>query len=146
MTCKGEFTGAVIAWMKNVESKYPTYTAFTRDVNLSVENGKTDSLKVGSVVKRELTVAAAISGVILGSPINGAGRPFESLQKSRRDHQPTNRRNNSRPKFLEYKPRSFPGSHALSPAPSLRMTRVGKAAVVHESFFQNSSRFFVAKS
>lgn len=80
---KGEFTPAVVAWIKNVEAKYPAYTAFTRDVDLSVENGKTDALKVGSVVKRELTVAAALSGVILGSPINGGGRPFESLRSAR---------------------------------------------------------------
>ena len=40
------------------------------------------ALKVGSVLKRELTVAAALSGVILGSPINSSGRPFESLRSS----------------------------------------------------------------
>ncbi len=77
---KGEFTPAVVAWIKNVESRYPAYTAFTRDVNLGIETGKTDTLKVGSVVKRELTVAAALSGVILGSPINSGGRPFESFR------------------------------------------------------------------
>ena len=44
---KGEFTPAVVAWIKTVNAKYPTYTAFTRDVDLSAENGKTDALKVG---------------------------------------------------------------------------------------------------
>ena len=78
----GEYTPAVEVWMKNVQSKYTAYTAFTRDVDLSVEKGQSDSLKVGSVIKRELTVAAALSGVILGSPINSRGRPFESLQNS----------------------------------------------------------------
>ena len=77
---KGEYTPAVDTWIKDVEMKYPAYTAFMRNVNLAVEEGKTEKLKVGAVIKRELTVAAALSGVILGSPINSSARPFESLQ------------------------------------------------------------------
>jgi hypothetical protein len=79
---KGEYTPTVDVWTKNVQLKYPAYIAFTRDVDLSMEKGKSDSLKVGSVIRRELTVAAALSGVILGSPINSRGRAFESLQNS----------------------------------------------------------------
>jgi len=77
---KGEFTSAVMEWIKDIDAKYPAYTAYTRDVDLSIEKGKTEALKVGSVIKRELTVAAALSGVILGSPISGHNRPFETLR------------------------------------------------------------------
>ena len=37
---KGEYTPAVEAWIQNVQSKYPAYTAFTRDVDLSIEKGR----------------------------------------------------------------------------------------------------------
>ncbi len=77
---KGEYTPAVETWIKDVEKKYPAYTAFMRNVNLAIEQGETEKLKVGAVIKRELTVAAALTGVILGSPINSSARPFESLQ------------------------------------------------------------------
>ncbi len=48
---KGDYTRAVDAWIKDVQAKYPAYIAFIRDVDLSVEKGKSDSLKVGSVIK-----------------------------------------------------------------------------------------------
>ena len=105
---KSEFTPAVAAWIKTVNAKYPAYTAFTRDVYLSAENGKTDALKVGSVLKRELTVAAALSGVILGSPIDSSGRPFESLRSSGTS---INRQSGSVPNdrgFLDTHPAPFP--------------------------------------
>jgi len=66
---KGEYSEAVQAWLKDVQTKYPAYVAFGRDVDLDREIGKTDMLKVGAVIKRELTVAAALSGVVIG----GAG-------------------------------------------------------------------------
>lgn len=105
---KGEFTPAVAAWIKTVDAEYPTYTAFTREVYLNAENGKTDALKVGSVLKRELTVAAALSGVILGSPINNRDRPFESLRSSNAS---ISRQTGSLPNdrsFLNTSPAPFP--------------------------------------
>jgi hypothetical protein len=80
---KGEYTPAVEAWVKDVQVKYRAYTAFIRDVDLGVEKGKTDSLKVGAVITRELSVAAALSGVIVGSPISSYGRQVQRLQNQR---------------------------------------------------------------
>ena len=105
---RGEFSAAVVAWIKNVDAKYPAYIAYSRDVNLGVEEGKTDSLKVGAVIKRELTVAAALSGVMLGSPINSRGRPFESLRNAGTG---TNRHSgplSSDRSFLQARPAPFP--------------------------------------
>jgi hypothetical protein len=63
---KNEYTPAAQAWLKNVQTKYPAYVAFERDVRLDREQGKTESLKVGAVIKRELMVAAALSGIEIG--------------------------------------------------------------------------------
>jgi hypothetical protein len=104
----GEFTPAAAAWIKSVNANYPAYTAFPRDVYLSAENGKTDALKVGSVLKRELTVAAALSGVILGSPINSVARPFESIRNSSASiNRQTGSMSNDR-SFLNTSPAPFP--------------------------------------
>ena len=65
---KGECSPAVDTWLKDVQTNYPAYVAFGRDVYLDREKGKTDLLKVGAVIKRELTVAAALSGVVIGGP------------------------------------------------------------------------------
>jgi hypothetical protein len=107
---KGEFTSAVVAWIKDIDAKYPAYTAYTREVDLSIEKGKTEALKVGSVVKRELTVAAALSGVILGSPISGHNRPFETLRgtnSSAGQRTQPSRFSNDR-SFLQTAPATFP--------------------------------------
>ena len=48
-------------------TKYPSYVVLVRTVDLSRERGQTEKLKVGSVIYRELLVAAAESGVILGA-------------------------------------------------------------------------------
>src|SRR5262245_48343103 len=62
---KGEYTAAVDAWIKDVRTKYPGYLVLVRTVDLRNEAGETEALKVGSVVHRELMVAAARSGVVL---------------------------------------------------------------------------------
>jgi hypothetical protein len=63
---KGEYTPAVDAWIQDVQSKYPAYLVLVRTVDLRSVPGRTESLKVGSVIHRELMVAAAQSGVLLG--------------------------------------------------------------------------------
>jgi hypothetical protein len=71
---KGEYTAAVDAWVRNIESCYPAYLVVVRGVDLKRERGETEKLKVGSVIKRELMVAAGMSGVFLDSrPSVGAG-------------------------------------------------------------------------
>jgi hypothetical protein len=72
---KGELTPAVDAWVRNVEKNYPAYLVVARSVDLKRERGETESLKVGSVIKRELFVAAAIAGVFLGGgpPVISSG-------------------------------------------------------------------------
>jgi hypothetical protein len=70
---KGEFTAKVDEWAKDVQTKYPGYYVVVRDVDLTLEKGKTDLLKVGSVINRELTVAASLAGIVF-SP----GRSSES--------------------------------------------------------------------
>jgi hypothetical protein len=45
-----------------------------RDVDAKLKPGQTEKLKVGSVIRDELAVAAAMSGVVIGaSPRLGAG-------------------------------------------------------------------------
>jgi hypothetical protein len=76
---KGQYTAKVDDWIKNVEAKYPAYYVVVRDVDLSREQGKTEMLKVGAVVQRELIVAASFAGVVVGagpspfSPSSGFG-------------------------------------------------------------------------
>ncbi len=62
---KGEYTTAVDAWVRNIETSYPAYLVVVRGVDLKRERGETEKLKVGSVIKRELIVAAGMSGVFL---------------------------------------------------------------------------------
>jgi len=60
---KGEYTAVVDAWVRNIETSYPAYLVVVRGVDLKREQGETERLKVGSVIKRELMVAAGMSGV-----------------------------------------------------------------------------------
>ncbi len=87
---KGEDSPAVDRWLKQIASQYPDYIAISRAVDLSRERGEIESLKVGSVIKRELLAAAALAGVPVGSslrfpstPIGGlvTGRPVASLPR-----------------------------------------------------------------
>jgi hypothetical protein len=85
---KGEYTPAVDAWIKDIQARFPAYIVMIRDVDLKREKGETELLKVGSVIQRELTVAAALSGVVLGQPLSispgpthaGASRPLREMQ------------------------------------------------------------------
>jgi hypothetical protein len=105
---KGEYSSAVDTWLKDVQTKYPAYVAFSRDIDLDREKGKTDSLKVGTVIKRELMVAASMSGVEIG----GMGHMYRAPSISS-PNQPTglNRQpgavSNDR-SFLNRVPTSFP--------------------------------------
>ena len=64
---KGEYTPAVEDWVRNTRTKYPSYRVPVRAVDLSRERGgRTEKLKVGSVIHRELLIAAAQAGVFLG--------------------------------------------------------------------------------
>jgi hypothetical protein len=103
-----EYTPAAQAWLKNVQTKYPAYVAFERDVRLNREKGKTESLKVGAVIKRELMVAAALSGLDIG----GIGQSYRAPSFSSQNQTPTlNRRSgavsNDR-SFLNTAPTPFP--------------------------------------
>jgi hypothetical protein len=63
---KGEYSAAVDAWIKDIPVKYPAYIVLVRNVDLKREKGETEKLKVGSVIKRELMAAAAMSGIAVG--------------------------------------------------------------------------------
>jgi hypothetical protein len=63
---KGEYTAKVDDWMNDVRAKYPAYYVAVRDVDLAHEKGKTELLKVGSVIDRELAAAAGLAGIALG--------------------------------------------------------------------------------
>ncbi len=78
---KGEYTTAVDAWVRNIETSYPAYLVVVRGVDLKRERGETEKLKVGSVIKRELIVAAGMSGVFLDGGASLSPRP--SLGASR---------------------------------------------------------------
>ncbi len=63
---KGQYTAAVDAWIELMRTKYPGYYLAIRDVRLGHEQGDTEMLKVGAVVKRELMAVAALEGVVVG--------------------------------------------------------------------------------
>jgi hypothetical protein len=105
---KGEYSQAAQSWLKDVQSKYPAYVAFGRDVHLDREKGNTDLLKVGAVIQRELMVAAALSGVVIGGPGHINRAPSISSQNqtpglSRRPGAVSNDRS-----FLNPAPTTFP--------------------------------------
>ncbi len=65
------------AWIKDIPAKYPAYIVLVRDVDLKREKGETEKLKVGSVIKRELVIAAALSGIIVGEGLRTSpGSPY----------------------------------------------------------------------
>jgi hypothetical protein len=66
---KGEYTPAVDAWLDLMHRQFPRYEARALPVDLALEEGSTEKLKVGSVIRRELLLAAARSGVVPGAPI-----------------------------------------------------------------------------
>jgi hypothetical protein len=63
---KGEYTAEVDEWIKDVQTKFPGYYVVKRNVDLSRETGQTELLKVGSVISRELAVAAGSAGIVIG--------------------------------------------------------------------------------
>jgi hypothetical protein len=75
---KGEYTGAVDAWVHDISTNYPAYLVVVRPVDLSRESGRTEQLKVGSVIHRELLIAAAASGVFVGQSLNLSPGPSYS--------------------------------------------------------------------
>jgi hypothetical protein len=68
---KGQDTPAVDAWLQLLRTKYPAYDVMIREVDLARVPGETESLKVGSVIKRELLAAAALEGIVIGDPVPG---------------------------------------------------------------------------
>jgi hypothetical protein len=71
-----EQTIAIIdAWVKETRAKHPAYVVSASDVDLNRERGATESLKVGSVIKRELAIAAARAGIIVGDRFDLGPRP-----------------------------------------------------------------------
>jgi hypothetical protein len=70
---RDEYTPAVDAWLELMRTRFPAYQVTVRDVELSREEGKTEALKVGSVIKRELMAAAALEGIVLDGelPVSG---------------------------------------------------------------------------
>ncbi len=67
---KREYTPAVDAWLDLLHQRFPHYEARALPVVLDLEKGATEKIKVGSVIRRELLLAAARSGVILGGPFS----------------------------------------------------------------------------
>ena len=63
---KGEYTAKVDDWIKDIQTKYPAYFVVLRNVDLKREKGTTEMLKVGTVIQRELIVAASLAGIAWG--------------------------------------------------------------------------------
>jgi hypothetical protein len=62
-----------------MRTRHPAYVVTVRDVDLGREKGQTESLKVGSVVMRELTAAASLEGIVVGGGIEARpSRPLTS--------------------------------------------------------------------
>jgi hypothetical protein len=105
---KGEFTAEVESWVKAVETKYAGYAAIVRDVDLKREKGQTEQLKVGSVIMRELTVAAAMSGADFGGSVTiGPGPSYSAGGPAARMGARPGSVSNDR-SFLNPPPTSFP--------------------------------------
>ncbi|MFI5454043.1 MAG: hypothetical protein ACHRXM_01190 [Isosphaerales bacterium] len=68
------------AWINEVRTKYPAYILSVHDVELKREVGATESLKVGSVIQRELTIAAGLAGIVVGGGFER--RPGQGLGMS----------------------------------------------------------------
>jgi hypothetical protein len=66
---KGEYTPAVDEWLELMRTKHPRHIVLVREVDVDRVRGETEKLKVGSVIHRELLIAAAQSGVVLGAPL-----------------------------------------------------------------------------
>jgi len=66
---KGQYTPAVDVWIQLLRMKYPAYDVMILEVDLTREQGETESLKVGSVIKRELLAAAALEGIVIGDTV-----------------------------------------------------------------------------
>ena len=81
---KGEYTSGVDDWLRLMRTKYADYLVVVRPVNLSRERGETEKLKVGSVIHRELMIAAARSGVVVGAPITISPGPYAGQAPSSR--------------------------------------------------------------
>ncbi len=92
---KGQYTPAVDAWVQLMRTKYTAYHVTMRDVDLEDEQGETESLKVGSVIKRELMAAAALEGVVIGYGVPGfqvpTNAPRTGLAAPARTSQPAPR-------------------------------------------------------
>jgi hypothetical protein len=87
---KGEYTPAVEEWVESTRAKYPSYLVLVRPVDLGRERGKTEKLKVGSVIHRALMRAAAEAGVFLGAPVSlGPGPSAGQGQAPRASRMPT---------------------------------------------------------
>lgn len=85
---KGEYTPDVAAWLDLLHQRFPRYEARALPVVLALEEGATEKLRVGSVIRRELLLAAARSGVVPGSPIStppsyqpGISHSFHPLER-----------------------------------------------------------------
>jgi hypothetical protein len=87
---KGEYTAAVDDWLSLMRTKYTGYVVIPRAVDLSREKGKTEALKVGAVVQRELLAAAALAGVVLGEAGGTSSRSTRQAYSTR--HRGTQRR------------------------------------------------------
>jgi len=72
---KGQYTAAVDAWVEHLRTKYTAYDVKIHEVDLASEEGATEMLKVGSVIKRELMAAAALEGVVIGYGVPGFHLP-----------------------------------------------------------------------
>ena len=71
----GQYTPKVDEWVNDVQKKYPGYFVAVRAVDLHREKGDTEFLKVGSVIRRDLVVAAASVGITLESGATAPIRP-----------------------------------------------------------------------
>jgi hypothetical protein len=80
---KGQYTPKVDEWVKHLQAKYPGYFVAVRDVDLKREEGDTEQLKVGSVIRRELIAAAGTVGIVIDSRRGASLRPFVGLGAGR---------------------------------------------------------------
>jgi hypothetical protein len=91
---KGEYTPAVETWLELMRTKFRGYNVVVRNVDLTREEGQTEALKVGSVIKRELMAVAGLEGVfigpgMLGGPSRSPGPGFGPISAPQVTSRPT---------------------------------------------------------
>jgi hypothetical protein len=86
---KGQFTPEVERWLALMKEKYPNYNAYTRDIDLTREQGDTEKHKIGSAIVREFVVLGTAHGYDFAGVSPGARPPLSAPAMTRSEARPS---------------------------------------------------------